>query len=185
MKGKSFLLTVLSLMGIMAATVGYSHSVDSAVNQTVNVDMINAQGQSVGQAILTQLEQGVSIKANLRNIPTGWHGFHIHAIGQCTPPDFKSAGDHFNPSHKYHGFKAHQGPHRGDLPNIYVGDNGELNTELVTDKVTLNKGPRALLDKDGFSLVLHAKPDDYTTQPSGDSGGRIVCGAATATSAKK
>ncbi|WP_257351248.1 superoxide dismutase family protein [Pseudalkalibacillus decolorationis] len=144
---------------------------------SATAELYNAQKEKIGTAQFTETKQGVEIHLKASKLSPGKHGFHIHETGKCTPPDFKSAGEHFNPTSKEHGFENPQGFHAGDLPNIEVGQDGMVETTMVTKKVTLQKGkPNSLFDKDGSALVIHAKPDDYKTNPAGAAGKRVACG---------
>ena len=108
--------------------------------------------------------------------PPGAHAFHIHGVGQCEPPDFKSAGGHFNPGSLHHGFANADGPHAGDLPNLYVPEGGKLEFEVLARGVTLGTGPTSLFGANGSSLVIHQAADDYKTDPAGNAGARLACG---------
>ncbi|MGE3262109.1 MAG: superoxide dismutase family protein [Bacteriovoracia bacterium] len=141
----------------------------------LHIPLMGASGQSMGEALVSESPAGVKIAVTLSNVTPGVHGFHVHENGVCTPVDFKSAGAHFAPAHKAHG-KVEGGPHAGDLPNITVGKDGKGRAEFVNKNITLKAGPNSLLKSGGTALVLHAKPDDHKTQPSGDSGDRIACG---------
>jgi len=145
------------------------------LGETAHADLRNAQGQKVGAATLEQTPHGVLITVDLQGLPPGTHAFHIHAVGKCDPP-FKSAGGHFNPTHKHHGILNPAGMHAGDLPNIYVPENGKLKFDVFATAVTLGKGPNSLFDADGSSLVIHAGADDYKSDPAGDAGARLACG---------
>ncbi|MBM7702178.1 superoxide dismutase family protein [Metabacillus iocasae] len=146
--------------------------------ETMDVNLINTKGETIGEARLTQQENGVKIKVTAKSLPPGRHGFHIHDVGKCEQPDFQSASGHFNPFDRQHGVKNPKGPHAGDLPNIEVGKDGKVNTEVFASLVTLQEGKQnSLLDMDGTSLIIHEKPDDYITDPSGNAGERIACGA--------
>lgn len=144
--------------------------------QTATAAFIDARGKAVGAATLKQTPHGVLIEAHLEGIPAGEHAFHIHETGKCDPASgFESAGDHFAPRDKQHGYMAEGGPHAGDMPNQLAAKNGMLHASLINPEVTLSAGPASLLDADGASLVVHAKRDDYSSQPSGDAGDRIAC----------
>lgn len=148
--------------------------------EPVKVNLTNTSGKKVGEATLTEAKNGVQIKLTAQGLSPGRHGFHIHEIGKCEVPDFKTAGAHFNPFKREHGFKNTKGPHAGDLPNLEVAPNGKVDTEIFASLVTLQEGkPNSLLDMDGSALVIHDKVDDYTTDPSGNSGDRIICGVVT------
>jgi Cu-Zn family superoxide dismutase len=101
-------------------------------------------------------------------------------VGKCDAPDFTSAGPHFNPTGKQHGALNPQGSHAGDLPNLNVGPDGTGRLETATEQITLGPGATSLWDADGSALVVHAAPDDFTTDPTGNAGGRIACGILTA-----
>jgi Cu-Zn family superoxide dismutase len=136
------------------------------------------QGNEVGKATLAATPSGTLLTLELTAAPPGAHGFHIHAVGKCEPPDFASAGGHFNPDETKHGLLNPEGPHAGDMPNIHVPEGGKLTVEVLNPLVTLSK-ESALLDEDGSALVLHADADDYKTDPAGHAGGRIACGVIT------
>jgi Cu-Zn family superoxide dismutase len=125
-----------------------------------------------------QTPAGISFRIVASGLPPGVHGIHVHAVGRCDPPDFTTAGAHWNPAERKHGFENPQGHHAGDLPNVTVGANGVLHTSVLLPNAML-AGPAgaaaALTDADGAALVIHAGPDDYRTDPSGNSGGRIAC----------
>ncbi len=140
-------------------------------------ELIDTEGAFVGIAILTELPEGVRVQLRAEGLPPGEHALHIHETGRCEPPDFRSAGGHFNPFGKRHGLENPEGPHVGDLPNVRVDENGSLDGELLAGEVTLRPGARnSLLDADGSALVIHAGPDDYTSDPAGNAGPRIACG---------
>jgi Cu-Zn family superoxide dismutase len=144
--------------------------------RTARADLLDAQGKLVGQALFREDERGVWIDLRIADLPPGVHAVHIHETGECRPPEFRSAGDHFNPFGRKHGLLHPEGPHAGDLPNVTVGEDRRARALLLAPHVTLGPGRHSLLRPGGTSLVLHEKPDDGTSQPSGDSGGRIACG---------
>jgi Cu-Zn family superoxide dismutase len=133
----------------------------------------DAQGKDVGEITFEQTPQGVLVKGTLSNLPPGQHAFHIHETGKCDAPDFKTAGGHFNPQKKAHGILSPKGRHHGDLPNLYVGQDGRVQFDTFAQQGLTVK---SLFDKDGSSVMVHVKEDDYHTDPTGDAGGRIACG---------
>jgi Cu-Zn family superoxide dismutase len=140
-----------------------------------NTQLKDTGGKAVGDVDLIQTSAGVLIKLQLKGIKPGEHAFHIHAVGKCEPP-FDSAGGHFNPGHSHHGMMSGQG-HAGDMPNLHVPQDGNLSVEVLNREVTLEKGkPNSLFDGDGSSLVIHAKADDYKSDPAGNAGERVACG---------
>jgi Cu-Zn family superoxide dismutase len=148
----------------------------SAAAQSANAVLINPDGEEIGNVAFEQLERGVRIFAQAEGLPAGTHAFHIHQTGRCDPPDFQSAGGHFNPIEEQHGWNNPQGFHAGDLPNVHVGEDGRVVIEYFTDAVTLGPGDTSILDADGAAIVLHAGADDYVTDPAGAAGARIACG---------
>ena len=133
--------------------------------------LVNSAGQSIGTVRAWQTAGGVSFRISASGLPHGIHGLHVHAVGRCDPPDFASAGGHWNPAGKKHGMNNPAGPHAGDLPNVEVAANGVFTATVTLPGATM----ASLLDADGAALVLHAGPDDYATDPSGNSGARIAC----------
>jgi Cu-Zn family superoxide dismutase len=135
------------------------------------VSLVNASGQSIGTVRAWQTAGGVSFHIAASGLPHGLHGIHVHSVGRCDPPDFASAGGHWNPSGKHHGLNNPAGPHAGDLPNVEVAANGVLRATVTLPGASM----AALVDADGAALVIHSDADDYMTDPSGNSGARIAC----------
>jgi Cu-Zn family superoxide dismutase len=133
-------------------------------------------GRTVANATATTSGGGVRIRVEAAGLGPGTYGVHVHNAGRCDPPDFASAGPHWNPSGRQHGSQNPQGPHLGDLPNLMVGADGRGALEFAIPGADLRGGARPMLDGDGASLMIHASPDDYRTDPSGNSGARIACG---------
>lgn len=146
---------------------------------TATAELQNTQGQPVGTATFSEVTGGVRIVLEVRGLPPGEKGVHIHEVGKCEPPAFTSAGGHFNPGRKQHGLQNPQGPHAGDLPNITVGTDGSGRMETTTNRITLGGGETGILDDDGSALVIHAAADDFKTDPTGNSGARMACGVIT------
>jgi Cu-Zn family superoxide dismutase len=134
---------------------------------SASVALVGGNGQAVGSARLS----GNSLTLEAGGLTPGAHGMHLHAVGRCDPPDFASAGPHWNPNSRKHGSANPEGPHMGDLPNLIAGADGRASLTLAV--------PPGLLDEDGGALIIHATADDYRTDPSGNSGARIACAAFT------
>jgi Cu-Zn family superoxide dismutase len=135
------------------------------------IPLINSAGQSIGSVRTWQTSGGVAFKIYATGLPHGLHGIHVHSVGRCDPPDFASAGPHWNPLGRQHGLNNPAGPHAGDMRNVEVEVNGVLETTVTLPGASV----ATLLDADGAALVLHASPDDYVSDPSGNSGARIAC----------
>jgi len=139
--------------------------------------LVNPAGQTIGSVRAWQTAGGVTFRIDARSLPHGVHGIHVHSVGRCDPPDFASAGPHWNPAGRKHGINNPLGPHAGDLPNVEVAANGVLGATVTLPGASLTgPGPAGvLLDADGAAIVIHANADDYMTDPSGNSGPRIAC----------
>jgi Cu-Zn family superoxide dismutase len=176
------------LLFITAALIGTQPSYSSAAeSKFAKVKMINGNRQDVGEATLSESPGGLLIRLSLRakpeGISPGTHAIHIHNIGKCEPP-FKSAGDHFNPTNKKHGFFSKEGKHLGDLPNIHVPESAPLVVEFLVPQVNLGGGKYSVFDSDGSALVIHQAADDYMTDPAGNAGDRVACGVIESAAAK-
>ena len=169
--------SLISSLGVLFLSAAVLAAQNPAT--TAKADLADSQGKKVGTAELTQTADGVKIALAVSGLAPGQHAFHIHAAGKCEGPDFKSAGAHFNPYNKKHGFKNPYGPHAGDMENIQVGSDGTGTAEIVNKQVTLADGPNSLFHEGGTAIVIHASPDDNMTDPAGNAGARIACGAIT------
>jgi Cu-Zn family superoxide dismutase len=139
-------------------------------------ELVDAQGQTRGQAMLMQTKDGVRIIVKAVGVPAGVHAVHVHTTGTCTGPDFTSAGGHWNPAKKQHGSENPMGHHMGDMPNMTVAADGTGTLDTLIPGAMLTGGDNPLLDADGAAVVIHAAADDYKTDPTGNAGGRFACG---------
>jgi Cu-Zn family superoxide dismutase len=164
-------LAVIALIGL-AGTIGVSA-------QMKHVDLKDAKGNSVGMAMISPARGGgVSVELTLKGLPPGEHAVHLHSVAKCEPP-FKSAGTHFNPTNKKHGLLNPDGPHAGDMPNFKVAANGTAQTTITNKNVTMGSEANSIHAGGGTALVIHEKADDMKTDPSGNAGEPIACGAIT------
>lgn len=173
MSSRSVLAAALFLSAVLPAGALVGPAAAQEMPPPLYARLFNAQGEPAGAVSILDDPLGMRLVVNITNLPPGAHGFHIHAAGNCKP-SFEAAGPHLNPAGARHGFKADGGPHAGDLPNLYVPSNGKIMTEFVTNRIPA--GVINLLGAGGSSIVVHADPDDYTTDPAGMSGTRIACG---------
>ncbi len=179
--GKYLCILIIVISGI--TTIIAQKSGDMA---KAHVELINPENEKVGTVDLVETEKGVKVKLTITNLAPGEHALHIHEYGKCEPPDFKSAGGHFNPYGTEHGFLNPKGPHAGDLPNFTVEEDGTAKYSITTKRVTLEDGKEnSLFREGGTSIVIHQNPDDYLTDPAGGGGARIACGIITKVEKKK
>ena len=140
-----------------------------------SAQLVDANGKAIGQVAISEDANGVTLKVTAAGLPAGTHGVHLHEKGMCEGPKFESAGAHWNPATKQHGRDNPMGAHLGDLANMEAADGAEASSTYLVAGVTVGGATNALADADGTSLVVHAKADDYKTDPSGNSGDRIAC----------
>ncbi len=173
-KDYRYTITFVMTMGFFfGCFLNFSYAQPLKAHATV----YDSQGKEVGMVMFEEVEAGVSVHVMLYDFVPGVHGFHIHETGKCEPPDFVSAGGHFNPLKAKHGFLNPNGPHAGDLPNIVAAQDGTCDTTFVTGRVTLKKGKSSsLFGANGTSIMIHEMPDDYIADPAGMAGKRIACG---------
>lgn len=167
----------LVLIGSMAAQAPVPRGTTGRTGTPTmaNAALADSSGRAVGQARLQQTPNGVLMLLELRNATPGVHALHIHDMGRCDRPSFDSAGDHLAFAGQQHGL-FNIDAHAGDLPNIHVPTTTQLSVEYLIPEVTVDPGPRSLLDSNGSALVIHADKDDYASQPAGAAGDRLACG---------
>jgi Cu-Zn family superoxide dismutase len=144
--------------------------------QTAVANFIGKDGKETGRASITAAASGgVMIELEVSGLPANkWVAFHVHEIGKCdAATHHESAGKHFNPTNAEHGFLAVKGPHAGDMPNQYVGQDGVLRAQVFDGMVSLDGKEDGIR---GRALMIHANSDDYRSQPAGDAGERLACG---------
>ena len=147
----------------------------NAIGTMQSVNFVGGDGAALGSVSLSDGAGGATMSVTASGMPAGVHGIHLHEKGLCDGPKFDSAGGHWNPGAKKHGRDNPAGAHLGDLANLEVGGDGRATVNTMVAGAMMSSGANMLADADGTSLVVHAKPDDYKTDPSGDSGDRVAC----------
>lgn len=175
MQATPILAAALLMAGSLAGGSAAAQSDAAAV-----AVMRNVQGEQVGTVEITQTASGmILVAAQGVGLPPGMHGFHIHTRGLCEASNgFSSAGGHLA-GRANHGVHSENGPHPGDMPNLFVSADGRFRFETFLARVELEEDWFAaveLFDDDGAAVMIHAGPDDYRSQPAGDAGDRIACG---------
>lgn len=176
-RARSFTLPVALVLALPAAAQEVAPAAEPSAEvpgapASLIAPVADGQGNAVGTVVAAPTASGVMlVTISLEGMPAGIHAAHIHETGDCTPPDFKSAGGHLADGHE-HGIMAETGPHPGDLPNLHIPETGMLEVEFFAPTLT----PELLTDADGTAFVVHADPDDYSGQPAGNAGDRIACG---------
>ena len=160
----------LALAG--CATSGAASGGSSTASAVATVR--DAGGRELGTLTVSETGAGLATTGTLRHLAPGTHGIHLHTVGMCDGV-FASAGGHWNPTMHQHGFENPLGPHEGDMQNVVAGADSSALVAVSTRGGTL-RGANGLLDADGAAVVVHAGPDDYRTDPAGNSGARIACG---------
>ena len=165
----------MGLMAAMAAAVAGCATMDEAPLDAVGEARLSfADGRPAGTASLLSDARGLRVVVSATGMTPGPHGFHLHTTGKCEAPSFTSAGGHLNPDNRKHGALAPGGAHLGDLPNLPIGADGTGRaTEAAPGGVS---ALGAIFDGDGTAVIVHANPDDYRTDPTGNAGGRVACG---------
>ena len=177
------ILGAAMLTGVMALVAGCTTSggkpdVVTAAPADASAPLVDARGADRGHVDIYRTASGLRLEVVARGFAAGQYGMHVHSVGRCDAPDFASAGGHWNPSAKHHGRDNPQGAHHGDLPNLVIA-NGEIGRASVDIVGSRFEGEGALLDGDGAAFVIHAGPDDYRSDPAGNSGARVACGVIT------
>jgi Cu-Zn family superoxide dismutase len=164
---------------VAAVVAGCASAPGDRAPLSAEATLKDKDGKPVGSATLIETPEGVRVAVTGYRLPPGAHGLHVHAVGRCDPPEFTTAGGHFNPGNKQHGKMNPAGPHAGDLPNLMVAASGQGGIDVTTRAFTLSPGASSLLGDKGAAIVVHANADDDKTDPTGNAGGRIACGVIT------
>jgi Cu-Zn family superoxide dismutase len=158
---------------LLAATV---LPAQAAKPQKAVARLIDVGGKPAGTASFTATHHGILVELKITGLNEGSHGIHIHTSGNCDPKTrFTTAGPHLSFEPKPHGYFG-KGMHAGDLPNGYAGRDGTLQAAFLSNAFALGNGKKSIFDKDGAAIIVHAKGDDYMSQPAGNSGDRVACG---------
>ena len=159
---------------LFASVVAAGCSSTPTGSASAEARMQPTQGQSAsGVVTFTQEGEQVKVVAKFSGLTPGGHGFLIHEKGDCSAPDATSAGGHFNPAGKQHGHPHHGDHHAGDLPMLQADASGNASLTTTLSGVSLREGSANII---GRGLIVHAAPDDFKTQPTGNSGARVACG---------
>ena len=171
------LVRSLASCGLIAAALT-SVAATAREVETIRATFISNAGTEIGSASVRGGAHGVVVRIELMpgSLTPGWHGLHFHAVGDCSDRDkFLNAKAHVNHNGAPHGLLNPGGPEAGDLPNLWVMQDGSARAEIASQLVRLRDGPHALLTAFGSSLIIHAGEDDHASQPIGNSGARVAC----------
>ena len=158
-------LAIASVMTLGLSAQGMKH-----------IDIKDAKGASIGMAMVSAKDGGITIDLDVKGLTPGEHAIHIHSVAKCEGPGFTTAGPHFNPATKKHGLQSPEGPHAGDMMNFTVAANGTAKVTVANKAVTMADGANSIYANGGTALMIHATADDMKTDPGGAAGDRIACG---------
>jgi superoxide dismutase, Cu-Zn family len=160
------LLSVVAVLSACAGSGAYGPSAEAVLKPTAGNNVAGTVNfRSEGSAVV--------VTARVSGLTPGAHGFHIHEKGDCSAPDATSAGGHFNPTGKAHGHPGHGDHHAGDMPQLVADASGNASLTATLSTVSIGGGAADIV---GRGVIVHAAPDDFKTQPTGNSGARVACG---------
>lgn len=182
MKNAAIAMSLVLLSSACAAAPSSSGTAAAAPARApiAHAKLLAGDGAARGEAVVTEAADGLHIVVRAQGLTPGMHAVHIHTTGSCTPPDFVSAGGHWNPTGHKHGKDNPDGMHMGDMPNMIAGADGSGEMEYVIPGGAIKGGATPLLDADGAAVVIHAQADDNKSDPAGNAGGRVACGVLSA-----
>jgi Cu-Zn family superoxide dismutase len=172
------MMNEMRLLTVFLLAAGLAPPAAAAPKAHAVAKLIGPDGKPAGRASFQQTSHGVLIEIELRELQPGAHAIMIHTTASCDAKKlFTSAGPDFSlePA-RPHGFLAKGGPRAGDLPNQFAAADGTLHASMITNAFSLGNGKKSIFDRDGASIIVHAKADDYATQPDGNAGPRLACG---------
>jgi Cu-Zn family superoxide dismutase len=167
-------LNSFTLLAVLALATAPATAKPRAIAHLKSLD-----GKPAGTVIFAAVYRGVLVEFDLKGLPPGPHGIHLHVAGNCDAKSgFTSAGPilGLGPVGHKHGLLADGGPLAGDLPNQFAGADGHLHAATLTSGFGLGNGKRSIFDRDGVAIIIDQRGDDYRSQPMGESGARIACG---------
>ena len=169
----SFIGLVLASLAGLIALAQTPAAKSEASSKAIAVLHPTAGNKVSGTVTFTPVADGVQVHAELTGLTAGKHGFHVHEFGDCSAADASSAGAHFNPTNQPHAGPDTAARHEGDMGNVEADASGNAKVHYVDHQISLTNDAKSAI---GRSVVVHAKPDDLKTQPSGNAGGRVACG---------
>ncbi len=164
-------LASLAVLAVAAASAAVLAAPAPVTRAVAAVNPLGSSGVS-GSVVFTKAEGGVRVQGKLSGLKEGAHGFHVHEFGDCSAPDGASAGGHFNPTGEPHAGPHDPSRHAGDMGNLTAAADGTASIDYVDPRLAFD-GPGSVL---GRGVIVHANPDDFKTQPTGNAGGRVACG---------
>ena len=168
-KGAKF----LSATALVIAPAASGVAQENQDTRQALAQLMTDDGVPAGTVEVTAAPDGVLVEVLLSGLTPGEHALHLHEVGSCSP-DFGAAGDHFAPDGNAHGFLNPDGPHGGDLPNVFVSVEGTATAHFYNNRVMLDEGDASLMDEDGTAVIVHELPDLYGEEAG--AGGRVACG---------
>ena len=168
-------LAALLILSACAYTPPEAPPLDRSEAAATPLSLLDANGRERARAEIDDEPDGLLVSLEARGLTPGTYAAHVHTVGRCDPPGFESAGPHWNPTGAAHGRENPRGAHLGDLPNLLVGTDRRGSIEYRIAGASLRGGSNPVVDADGAALIVHANPDDYRTDPSGNAGARLAC----------